>query len=79
MKLRLILKIYHDSGSYKKTARQLKMSKNTIKNYVRQAQDSGYELETLIALQEDAFEAVFNHCGINFYILLYRNQCSYIF
>jgi hypothetical protein len=58
--IRLILKIYNGCGSLKKTARQLKMSKNTIKNYIKQAGQSNYSIASLLTLDEDDFAAVFN-------------------
>ncbi len=58
--IRLILKIYNGCGSLKKTARQLKMSKNTIKNYIKQAGQSNYSIASLLTLDECDFAAVFN-------------------
>ncbi len=57
--IRLILKIFNGCGSLKKTARQLKMSKNTIKNYIKQAGQSNYSIASLLTLDEGDFAAVF--------------------
>ena len=58
--VRLILRTYHRCKSYKETARRLKMSKNTIKNYVKIIHELGLELEMVLALDEQAFALLFN-------------------
>ncbi|GLR16157.1 IS21 family transposase [Portibacter lacus] len=59
--VRLILRTYRRCGSFKEAARRLKMSKNTIKNYVKIALNSGEELDKIVALSEESFTALFHH------------------
>jgi transposase len=51
--IRSILRNYLSCGSIKATARQLKMSKNTVKEYVRRAEAHTSELSSLLELEEE--------------------------
>ena len=46
--IRLIISTYLQTGSRKATARRLNISKNTVKTYLRRAQESGADLKELI-------------------------------
>ena len=61
--IRLILRTYDRCGSFKETARRLKMSKNTVKQYVKIALQTGEELDKIAALDEEDFSVLFilNH------------------
>lgn len=50
-----ILRTCLELGSYKATARRLKVSKNTVKHYVGLANLTGKDLKTLIHLEQAAF------------------------
>jgi len=54
--IRTILSNYLASGSVKATARQLKMSKNTVREYVRRARACEQDLAGLLALDDTALE-----------------------
>jgi len=58
--VKLILKLFLRTGSFKATARKLKISKNTVKHYVKQAQDFDHDLGKVLSLEPDSFFAVFN-------------------
>jgi transposase len=51
--IRSILRNYLACGSIKATARQLKMSKNTVREYVRRAKAHTLELSKLLELEEE--------------------------
>jgi hypothetical protein len=53
--VRLILRTYQRCSSFKETARRLKMSKNTIKHYVKIAHRSSIDLDRILALDQEAF------------------------
>ncbi|GLR20215.1 IS21 family transposase [Portibacter lacus] len=59
--VRLILRTYQRCGSFKETARRLKMSKNTIKHYVKIAHRSSTDLDKILALEYKDFDVLFNH------------------
>ena len=52
--IRAILSNYLISGKLKVTARQLKISKNTVKEYVRRAEGYSSDLSKALALDDDA-------------------------
>lgn len=52
--IRAILSNYLISGKVKATARQLKISKNTVKEYVRRAEGYSSDLSKVLALDDDA-------------------------
>ena len=54
-----ILKTYLATKSLKATARQLRISKNTVKEYIRRGQLASSDLSTLLALSEEEILAVF--------------------
>ncbi|WP_235299787.1 IS21 family transposase [Portibacter marinus] len=58
--VKLILKVFLKNGSFKATARKLKISKNTVKHYVRQAQKFDHDLKKIISLEQESFFVIFN-------------------
>ena len=56
--IRAILGNYLISGKVKVTARQLKISKNTVKEYVRRAEGYSSDLSKVLALDDDALDAI---------------------
>ena len=56
--IRAILGNYLISGKVKVTARQLKISKNTVKEYVRRAEGYSSDLSRVLALDDDALGAI---------------------
>ena len=54
-----ILRSYLQTGSIKATARQLCISKNTVKTYVRRGQGFENSLEDLLSLSDSEFQKVF--------------------
>ena len=56
--VKLILKLFLQTGSFKATARKLKISKNTVKHYVRQAQEFDHDLNKTLSLEQDSFFAI---------------------
>jgi transposase len=57
--IKAVIRNYLSSGSIKATARQLKMSKNTVREYVRRAEASVVGLPGILDLDEPALEKVF--------------------
>ena len=54
-----LLRNYMASGSIKATARQLKVSKNTVREYIRRAESYSTDLGVVLELDEDALNRVF--------------------
>jgi len=54
-----IIKTYLATNSLKATARRLRISKNTVKEYVRRGQLANSDLSTLLNLSEEDFLSVF--------------------
>jgi transposase len=52
--VKAVLRNYLACGSIKATARQLKMSKNTVREYIRRAEAHSADLSVLVELEEDA-------------------------
>ena len=46
--IKAVLRSYQSTQSLKQTARQLKISKNTVRTYVRRAQDFSTDLESIL-------------------------------
>jgi hypothetical protein len=57
--IKSILKNYLLSGSIKATARQLNMSKNTVREYVRRALAYNSNLEDLLEMEEEELQNIF--------------------
>lgn len=57
--VRMILSNYLNCGSIKGTAKRIQVSKNTVRFYVRLAEESGISLEDLLVAPPSSFEAVF--------------------
>lgn len=55
-----IIKTYVATKSLKATARQLQISKNTVKEYVRRGELAGGDLSALLKLPEEEFSSVFS-------------------
>ena len=56
--IRAILGNYLITGKVKVTARQLKISKNTVKEYVRRAEGYSSDLSEVLALDDDALGVI---------------------
>lgn len=56
--VKLIIKTYLSSGSYKATSRRLGVSKNTVRRYVRRAQSHEKDLSTLLQLSEEELSSI---------------------
>ena len=54
-----IIRSYLSSKSIKSTARQLKMSKNTVRTYLRRAQAHSEDISSLLELEDEAFHQIF--------------------
>jgi len=57
--VKLIIKTYVATQSFKATARQLRISKNTVKEYIRRGQLVQSDLSQLLALSDEEFLSVF--------------------
>lgn len=57
--VKTIIQTYLVSNSIKATARQLKISKNTVRSYVRRAKDCGEDLSKLLELEDEVFHRIF--------------------
>jgi transposase len=57
--IKSILKNYLLSGSIKATARQLNMSRNTVREYVRRALAYNSHLEDLLEMEEEELQSIF--------------------
>lgn len=57
--IKTIIEHYLSSGSIKQTARQLKISKNTVRGYLRQGQKHEEDLSKLLKLEGDQFRSIF--------------------
>lgn len=58
--IRLILQTYQSCGFYKRTAKRLRVSKNTVKEYVRRAQAIyGSVEQALLVSNEELYQALF--------------------
>ncbi|MBK8704193.1 MAG: hypothetical protein IPN33_11620 [Saprospiraceae bacterium] len=56
--IKTLLSNYLSSGSIKATARQLKVSKNTVREYVRRAEAYSMDLRALLELDEEALSLI---------------------
>lgn len=54
--VKIILKTYQTTGSFKATARRLQMSKNTVKHYVRLVQRANYSITEALDLDDKALQ-----------------------
>jgi len=59
--IKAILQTYAVCGSIKQTARQFRVSMNTVRTYIRRAQAHHQDLTQVLALDEPAFNALFTH------------------
>lgn len=57
--IKAILRNYHHSQSIKATARQLKVSKNTVRDYLRRALEHSTDLLKLLELEDGELETLF--------------------
>lgn len=57
--IRTILKTYHRNNSVKRTAKQCRVSRNTVRTYVRLAQAQSGGCAAVLALDDEAFTRVF--------------------
>lgn len=57
--IKSLLRCYLSSGTIKATARQLKMSKNTVRDYLRRAREHTSDLSSLLELEEAELERIF--------------------
>lgn len=57
--IKTLLRNYLASGSIKATARQLKVSKNTVRDYVRRAEASCADLATLLEMDDESLSRIF--------------------
>ena len=56
--IKAIIHNYLESGSIKATARRLKISKNTVREYLRRARESTTDISTLLSLDAEALRNV---------------------
>ena len=63
--VKLILQSYLRTNSIKATARQLCISKNTVRTYIRRGQSFGNSLNDLLLLPDEAFQKVFYQPSTN--------------
>ncbi|MBK8505460.1 MAG: transposase [Saprospiraceae bacterium] len=56
--IKAILRSYQSTQSLKQTARQLKISKNTVRTYVRRAQDFSTDLESIVEMSDAEIRAI---------------------
>ena len=61
--IRLIISTYLQTGSLKGTARRLNVSKNTVKNYLRRAQESGDDLKEILDRSDGELLSIFYPMG----------------
>jgi len=57
--IKAVIRNYLTSGSIKTTARQLKMSKNTVREYIRRAEAHSASLSDILELDEVSLEKIF--------------------
>jgi transposase len=57
--IKTLLRNYLASGSIKATARQLKVSKNTVRDYLRRAEASSADLATLLEMDDESLSQIF--------------------
>ncbi len=57
--IKTLLRNYLASGSIKATARQLKVSKNTVRDYLRRAEASSADLATLLEMDDESLSRIF--------------------
>jgi len=60
--IKSLLRNYLSTGTIKATARQLKISKNTVREYVRRAQAHTSDLSSLLELDEATLQEIFYSC-----------------
>ena len=78
--IRTIIETYLLTGSIKQTARQLKISKNTVRGYVRKAQTDRKDLSQLLELDSKILAAIFYGDGgeqAHDRALIFAEQASY--
>ncbi len=61
--VKAIIQNYLSTNSIKATARQLKVSKNTVRNYLRRGKSHEKDLSKLLMLEDDAFHRIFYGAG----------------
>ena len=61
--IKTLLRNYLASGSIKATARQLKMSKNTVRDYLRRAEAISADLSTLLDMDDESLSRIFYSPG----------------
>ena len=57
--IKAIIQNYLVSGSIKATARQLKVSKNTVRGYLRRAKQYDEDLSKLLEGEDDLLKSIF--------------------